>query len=250
RPGHQRGDHLSPAQPAAPRRAGHHHLARVAQRAAPALLPAHQRGGAGPGPVHHRVGPFHRRGRPPAATRRQPMTTEVDALVLRYLQDLEGELRDLPANRRQELLNEVGEHIAAARAALDPETEAGVRTVLERLGDPADIAAEARERVGVQRPPVRPATPWLEVIAIVLLVIPFAGWVVGVVLVWLSRLWTTRDKLIGTLGGMSWVLAGLGTVMTSAGGSRAVGSAPLGPSETSLMAVVLVVTPFVLPVVA
>ena len=178
------------------------------------------------------------------------MTTEVDALILRYLQDLEGELRDLPANRRQELLDEVGEHIAAARAALDPETEAGVRTMLERLGDPADIAAEARERFGVQRPPARPATPWLEVIAIVLLVIPFVGWVVGVVLVWLSRLWTTRDKLIGTLGGMSWVLAGLGTVMTSAGGSRAVGSAPLGPSETSLMAVVLVAAPFVLPVVA
>ena len=178
------------------------------------------------------------------------MTTEVDALILRYLQDLEGELRDLPANRRQELLDEVGEHIAAARAALAPETEASVRTMLERLGDPADIAAEARERFGVQRPPARPATPWLEVIAIVLLVIPFVGWVVGVVLVWLSRLWTTRDKLIGTLGGMSWVLAGLGTVMTSAGGSRAVGSAPLGPSETNLMGVVLVAAPFVLPVLA
>ena len=163
------------------------------------------------------------------------MTTEADALILRYLQDLEGELRDLPANRRQELLDEVGEHIAAARAALAPETEAGVRTMLERLGDPADIAAEARERFGVQRPPARPATPWLEVIAVVLLVIPFAGWVVGVVLVWISRLWTTRDKLIGTLGGMSWLLAGLGVVMTSAGGSRAVGSAPLGPSETSLV---------------
>jgi HAAS len=178
------------------------------------------------------------------------MTTEADALVLRYLQDLEGELRDLPANRRQELLDEVGEHIAAARAALAPETEAGVRTMLERLGDPADIAAEARERFGVQRPPARPATPWLEVIAVVLLVIPFAGWVVGVVLVWISRLWTTRDKLIGTLGGMSWLLAGVGVVMTSAGGSRAVGSAPLGPSETNLVGVVLVVAPFVLPIAA
>ena len=178
------------------------------------------------------------------------MTTEADALVLRYLQDLEGELRDLPANRRQELPDEVGEHIAAARAALAPETEAGVRTMLERLGDPADIAAEARERFGVQRPPARPATPWLEVIAVVLLVIPFAGWVVGVVLVWISRLWTTRDKLIGTLGGMSWLLAGVGVVMTSAGGSRAVGSAPLGPSETNLVGVVLVVAPFVLPIAA
>ena len=178
------------------------------------------------------------------------MTTEVDALILRYLQDLEAELHDLPANRRQELLDEVGEHIAAARAGLDPETEAGVRTMLERLGDPADIAAEARERFGVRPPPPRPATPWLEVIALVLLVIPFVGWVVGVVLVWLSRLWTTRDKLIGTIGGLSWVVAGLGTVMTSAGGSRAVGSAPLGPPETDLLALFLVVIPFVLPIVA
>jgi hypothetical protein len=178
------------------------------------------------------------------------MTTEVDALIDHYLKDLEAQLGDLPAGRRQELLDEVGEHIAAARAGLDPETEAGVRTMLERLGDPADIAAEARERFGIQPRPPRPATPWLEVIALVLLVIPFVGWVVGVVLVWLSRLWTTRDKLIGTVGGLSWVLAGLGTVMTSAGGSRAVGSAPLGPSETNLVEVVLVVAPFVLPVAA
>jgi len=144
----------------------------------------------------------------------------------------------------------VAEHIDAARGGLEPETEAGVRTLLERLGDPAEIAAEARERFGVQRPPARPATPWLEVVAIVLLVIPFAGWVIGVVLVWLSRLWTTRDKLIGTLGGLSWVLAGLGTISISAG-SRPVGSpAALGPSETSLLEVALFVLPFVLPVVA
>jgi uncharacterized membrane protein len=69
------------------------------------------------------------------------MTTQGDALVYHYLTDLEAELRGLPANRRRELLEEVGEHISAARATLDPETEAGIRTVLERLGDPADIAA-------------------------------------------------------------------------------------------------------------
>jgi hypothetical protein len=40
-------------------------------------------------------------------------------------------------------------------------------------------------------------------------VIPLLGWVVGVALVWLSRLWTTGDKLIATLGGLSWVVAGL-----------------------------------------
>jgi ribose/xylose/arabinose/galactoside ABC-type transport system permease subunit len=186
------------------------------------------------------------------------MTTEVDALILRYLQDLEAELHDLPANRRQELLDEVGEHIAAARAGLDPETEAGVRTMLERLGDPAEIAAEARERFGVQPRPPRPATPWLEVIALVLLVIPFVGWVVGVILVWLSRLWTTRDKLIGTIAGLSWVLAGLGTIMTESlhlpvaqsGSDSPVGAPHPEPTGASPIEVFLFVVPFVVPIVA
>jgi hypothetical protein len=178
------------------------------------------------------------------------MTTEAEALIHRYLQELEAALGDLPAGRRRELLEEVGEHIATARAALDPENEATVRTMLERLGDPADIAAEARERFGVQPRPPAPATPRLEVVAIVLLVIPFLGWVVGVVLVWLSRLWTTRDKLIGTLGGLAWVWAGAGTVSMSARGSTAVGSGPLGPTETSLLEQILFVVPFLLPVLA
>jgi hypothetical protein len=148
------------------------------------------------------------------------------------------------------ILDEVGEHIGAARAAraaLDTETEAGVRTVLERLGDPADIAAEARERFGV---PARPASTRLETVALVLLVIPFIGWVVGVVLVLVSRLWTARDKLIATLCGMSWVAAGLGTISMSVRASTPVGSGPPGPSETSLLEVVLFVLPFLLPVAA
>ena len=131
------------------------------------------------------------------------MTTTVDTLVDRYLTDLAAELRDLPANRRRELLDEVSEHIAEARATQEADNEAAVRTVLERLGDPADIAAAARERFGIAAKPARQATPWL-------------GWVVGVVLVWISPIWTTRDKLIGTLGGLSWVLAGLGTIMAEA----------------------------------
>ena len=129
--------------------------------------------------------------------------TKVDALVDHYLTDLEAELHGLPANRRRELLEEVGEHIAAARAALDPETEAGIRTVLERLGAPADIAAEARERFGVQAKPARPTIPWLEVATLAILVlvpvtiwlgiamvIPLLGWLVGLALLWRSRRWT------------------------------------------------------------
>jgi uncharacterized membrane protein len=187
------------------------------------------------------------------------VTTTADTLVDRYLKDLDAELRGLPASQRQEILDEVGEHIAAARTAPDADTEAGVRTVLGRLGDPADIAAEARERFGVQAEPARPATPWLEIIALVLLVIPFLGWLVGVVLVWVSRLWTIRDKVIGTLGGMSWVVAGLGTIMVRAvnislsasGSGTPVGSpGPIESTGPSVVEVILFVAPFVLPIAA
>jgi hypothetical protein len=178
------------------------------------------------------------------------MTTETDALIHRYLQHLESQLQDLPTNRRQELLDEVQEHIAAARADLEPETEAGVRTMLERLGDPAEIAAEARERSGVQARPAGPGTPWLEIVTVVLLVIPFLGWVLGAVLVWLSRIWTIRDKLVGTVAGLSWVLGGLGTVMVSADGPVGQPGVEVGTTSPNPIELILVVAPFVLPVAA
>jgi hypothetical protein len=167
------------------------------------------------------------------------MTTPADTLVDNYLRDLKAELRDLPAARQREILTEVGEHITEARAAQDTQSEAAIRTLLERLGDPADIAAEARERFGVQAEPAKPATPWLEVITLVALVVPFLGWVVGAVLVWLSRRWTTRDKLIGTIGGLSWVVAGLGTAIEPA--------RSIGPSESAIVVLGLIIAGFVLP---
>jgi uncharacterized membrane protein len=158
------------------------------------------------------MGPLHHRGRPPAHPRGDLITSKGDALVYQYLTDLEADLRGLPANRRRELLDEVGQHVTAARAALDPETEAGIRTVLERLGDPADIAAEAHERFGVQAEPARPAIPWLELLALSMLVlvpfiillgmsplVPFLSWLAGLALLWRSHIWTGRDKRIGTL---------------------------------------------------
>jgi hypothetical protein len=49
------------------------------------------------------------------------------------------------------------EHIASARADLTTETEAGIRAILARLGDPASIVAEAR--LGITPLPVPPAGP-------------------------------------------------------------------------------------------
>jgi hypothetical protein len=128
------------------------------------------------------------------------MSTQADKLVADYLQRLNAELRGLPRARRRELMEEISEHIAEARADLQTQSEAEIRSLLERLGEPADIALEASERFGVERRRVGV----LEVVALVLLlvggvVVPLVGWVVGVVLLWVSDAWSTRDKVIGTL---------------------------------------------------
>jgi uncharacterized membrane protein len=58
---------------------------------------------------------------------------------------LEAEVRDLPRSRRQELLAEIHEHIDSALADAPAHGEAKVRNVLNRLGDPSDIAEEASD---------------------------------------------------------------------------------------------------------
>jgi uncharacterized membrane protein len=71
--------------------------------------------------------------------------TAHDALVDNYLRAVGQALTGVPAYRRDELLEDLREHIAAGRAELgDDETEAEVRSLLDQLGDPAEVAAEAR----------------------------------------------------------------------------------------------------------
>jgi hypothetical protein len=119
---------------------------------------------------------------------------------MEYLHELDQELRDLPRSRRQELVGEIHEHIDSALADAPARDEAEVRNVLDRLGDPSDIAEEARQRFGVPKQRSR----GLEIAAVILLpigglIIPVVGWIVGVILLWSSRVWTTGEKLAGTL---------------------------------------------------
>lgn len=68
----------------------------------------------------------------------------LDQLVRNYLNAVEHALAGQPEDRRRELLSDLNDHIAAERAALDPPTEAALRAILDRLGDPTALAAEAR----------------------------------------------------------------------------------------------------------
>ena len=81
---------------------------------------------------------------------------QADQLVEGWLDAVARAASDLPADQRVELLADLREHIAVARADLVPETDNGVRTLLERLGDPATIAAEARQSGQATPPPVPP----------------------------------------------------------------------------------------------
>ena len=127
------------------------------------------------------------------------MTTDADRLVDEYLKQLKRELAGVPRARRRELLDEITGHIAEARADLAAEGEAEIRNLLDRLGDPAEIAAEERERSGIAS---RRAGP-VEIFALIgLLVGGFVfviGWFVGLVLLWASEAWTTREKILGTV---------------------------------------------------
>jgi HAAS domain-containing protein len=123
-----------------------------------------------------------------------------DQIIAGYLARLQAALAPLPEGRRRELIEDVSAHIAEARGALAEETDADLLNILDRLGDPSETAAE--EMAGSRAASEAPGTPsagrqnLLEILAIVLLLV---FWPAGVVLLWISDLWTTRDKLIGTL---------------------------------------------------
>jgi hypothetical protein len=180
------------------------------------------------------------------------MNGTADQLVDDYLKRLRRELAGLPRERRRELEQEISEHIAEARASLSAQNEAEIRTLLDRIGDPADIAAEARERFGLE--PRRAG--WKEIAALILLpiggvILPVLGWFIGLVLLWVSDVWSTRDKLIGTfvLPGGLLVPLGLGFV---AGSGEACVETPVGPVEncsggTDPLGIAAVIVLFLLP---
>lgn len=91
------------------------------------------------------------------------MTDNAQRMVSDYLAAVDNAARDLPPDRRVELVTDLAEHIAAARVELAPETEAGLREILDRLGDPHAITAEARIQLGL--PPAAPARAPVTVLA-------------------------------------------------------------------------------------
>lgn len=126
--------------------------------------------------------------------------THANQIIDGYLKRLDVELADLPPARRKEVAGQIAEHIAEARSELSEETDADLLTILDKLGEPDDIAAEARASFDVS--PVRPGP--IEIIALLLLgvggivlPVPPLMWIVGAVFVWRSKVWTSHMKMAG-----------------------------------------------------
>jgi hypothetical protein len=86
-------------------------------------------------------------------------TLELDRIVEEYLRQLDAALKRLPEERRQHLVDEVRSHIAEGRALIHEPTEADIRTLLERLGAPEEIARESLITVRATEP--APRRLWL-----------------------------------------------------------------------------------------
>jgi hypothetical protein len=170
-----------------------------------------------------------------------------------YLKRLKKAARRLPRARRNELIGEIESHLTEALRAGARGAEA--LNVLERLGGPEQIVAEAEsEAKETPRPGMR------ESLAVILLLFGgflfLVGWFVGLHLLWSSRFWTMRDKLVGALlvpGGLlpAVVLDGAG-VQTCGRGRK--GAPPectpyISPTLRAVMIAGLIVL-IVLPVIS
>jgi hypothetical protein len=120
-------------------------------------------------------------------------STDTDRLIEDYLRRLDHAAAHLPRTRRAELVADIRGHIDTALPQEQAGGEAAVRNVLDRLGPPEDIVEAAQPPT----PEADQRAGKLEIAALIALVIPFIGWGVGAVLVFASRVWSRRDKLIG-----------------------------------------------------
>jgi uncharacterized membrane protein len=123
-----------------------------------------------------------------------------DQLVHDYLSRLQSALAGVPADRRDEIVGEIAGHIAEERARVENETDADVRNLLERIGDPVQLAAEAAPAVSSADAAAAAASrSHVGIVEILALILTPLLWPVGVILLWLSPAWSIRDKVIGTL---------------------------------------------------
>ena len=113
-------------------------------------------------------------------------SNKTDDAVSEYLREIEHRLAGLPLLQRRDLLADLLAHIASERLERSANSEGEILEILERLGNPEEVAAAAYEEAGAQRTTIRPAQvgtpvrPRLILGAAVVAVIIFAFLLTGI----------------------------------------------------------------------
>jgi|JI10StandDraft_1071094.scaffolds.fasta_scaffold527691_2 hypothetical protein len=164
-------------------------------------------------------------------------------LIENYQNELRRRSSELPPDMREELHEYVSDYLAESLGTSGKD-ENSVRLALAALGEPSHLVSEMRAsspKVAAAGPEPRStessAIRWLTLGSL----IPVVGWLYGVLLLWSSKLWSRRDKIIGTLcvpGGVfgvlsfAWMLLDATEVrctVSSSGTSDGLGGTPTSP---------------------
>lgn len=121
--------------------------------------------------------------------------------VKRYLSKVERALQEAGVDRRREIVGEIETHVREELSQIggDP-TETQVRSILDQVGEPDEIAAQEGGASTGRSPVARLrdlAAVTLLLVGGLMIYFPL-GWLAGVALLWWSDSWTVRDKILGT----------------------------------------------------
>jgi uncharacterized membrane protein len=161
------------------------------------------------------------------------MTTDTNPWAQAYLTDLDRAALTLPADRRAELREQITAHLADEMGGATDSDQA--RAALARLGDPADLVAEAAADLSpASSTATRPSGA--EIVALLLMgiggiVFPLIAPAIGVVIMRSTPRWTTGQVRV------SWGILSVG--LLAALGLLGLATIPNAPGWAVLTAVVL-----------
>jgi hypothetical protein len=137
------------------------------------------------------------------------MNVHADPLVDDYLRRLDAAASALPAHQREELISEIRDHLAEALRQTPAGDKAAVRTALERLGPPEEIAAAATDPPPPGQPAAVSQVNSLAIASVLLAVLWFAGIGAVLALVFGYRARSQIKNSAGTQTGSGLATAGI-----------------------------------------
>ncbi|MHB1172420.1 MAG: HAAS signaling domain-containing protein [Lacisediminihabitans sp.] len=143
-----------------------------------------------------------------------PESMPANAIIDEYIKDIDSELRSAPDSVREEFVTAIKVHISEVRSSQNGDDEGEIRMMLQRIGDPKELAAEVLE-TSESSTITRTASVTLRVVLAVLVI---------AVLVAGLALRATYQPQIGSMISFVRVLDSNGNVVNAIANGKTVGS--------------------------